>query len=45
MKSFEKTPESEIVIRFPDCDPFHHLEGNPTFEERATQLRTWINKH
>jgi YbgC/YbaW family acyl-CoA thioester hydrolase len=28
MKTLEMTPESEAVIRFPDCDPFHHLNNS-----------------
>jgi len=27
MKSLEKNPESTASIRFPDCDPFHHLNN------------------
>ena len=23
-----KTPESEVIIRFPDCDPFNHLTNS-----------------
>jgi acyl-CoA thioester hydrolase len=26
--SLEKVPESEALIRFPDCDPFNHLNNS-----------------
>lgn len=28
MKQLEKLPESEVKIRFPDCDPFNHLNNS-----------------
>ncbi|RYY87401.1 MAG: acyl-CoA thioesterase [Chitinophagaceae bacterium] len=28
MKHYEKEPESSIKIRFPDCDPFNHLNNS-----------------
>lgn len=28
MESQIKTPESEVLIRFPDCDPFNHLNNS-----------------
>jgi len=28
MKHLEKLPESEMKIRFPDCDPFNHLNNS-----------------
>ncbi|PBQ31425.1 thioesterase [Sphingobacteriaceae bacterium] len=28
MKTLEKHPESEARIRFPDCDPFNHLNNS-----------------
>jgi acyl-CoA thioester hydrolase len=28
MKELIKTPESEVLIRFPDCDPFNHLNNS-----------------
>jgi acyl-CoA thioester hydrolase len=27
MTQLEKTPESKMLIRFPDCDPFNHLNN------------------
>ena len=28
MKQLEKTIESKVKIRFPDCDPFNHLNNS-----------------
>lgn len=28
METLIKTPESEVLIRFPDCDPFNHLNNS-----------------
>lgn len=28
MNTIIKTPESEVIIRFPDCDPFNHLTNS-----------------
>lgn len=28
MKQLEKSPESKVQIRFPDCDPFNHLNNS-----------------
>jgi len=28
MKQLEKHPESKVKIRFPDCDPFNHLNNS-----------------
>jgi len=28
MENLIKTPESEVLIRFPDCDPFNHLNNS-----------------
>jgi len=28
MKQLEKNPQSEVKIRFPDCDPFNHLNNS-----------------
>lgn len=28
MNTLEKHPESEVKIRFPDCDPFNHLNNS-----------------
>ena len=28
MEPLEKNPESKVVVRFPDCDPFNHLHNS-----------------
>ena len=28
MKALEKSPESKLKVRFPDCDPFNHLNNS-----------------
>lgn len=28
MNTLDKTPTSEVIVRFPDCDPFNHLTNS-----------------
>lgn len=45
--SVVKTPESEVVIRFPDCDPFNHLTNSRYLDyfsnAREDHLMTYYN--
>ena len=45
MKTFVKTPESKSVIRFPDCDPFNHLNNSKYIDYIINAREDQLIKH